>query len=93
MYLIPKQWNLAKSDIPLRYQIQPIVFIDIGGGWLEKTLSGETHQRFLAGIGCGLKIQLKRNLFLRLEWAKRIGDRPVARTGPSTFHITLQTEI
>ena len=93
MYLIPENWKLAGADLPLRRQIEPVVFLDMGGGKLKKVLPGERQDKFLVGIGGGLRFSFKRNFSLRLEWARHLGDRPTGGSGPSTFHLTFQSEI
>jgi len=92
-YLMPKTWKLASSTTPLRNQIQPVIFADLGGGKLKKVASGEKDNKFLAGIGGGLRIYLFDKIYLRLDWAKRLGDRPASGSGPSTFYLRLQSEI
>lgn len=92
MYLIPERWKLGKSKTPLRYQIEPVFFVDVGKGKLKKVITGEQKDKFLAGIGGGFRIHLDRNYYVRLEWATRIGNRPSATSGTSTFHLTFQSE-
>jgi len=92
MYIFPKTWKLPKQTIPLRQQIQPVFFVDVGGGKLKKVLPGESKDKFLAGVGGGLRFNFK--LFsLRLDWAKAIGDKQTSGSGPSTFYFTFQSEI
>jgi hemolysin activation/secretion protein len=92
MYIIPKTWKLAGQDTPLRQQIEPVFFVDVGGGELKKVLPGESRDKFLAGVGGGLRLNFK--LFsLRLDWAKAIGDKQTSGSGPSTFYFTFQSEI
>ena len=91
-YLIPKTWKLSGQDTPLRHQIQPVFFVDVGGGELKSVNTGENKNKFLAGLGVGLRMQFK--LFsLRLDWAKVIGDQQTSGSGPSTFYFTFQSEI
>jgi hypothetical protein len=92
MYFIPKEWKLPGQDAPLRYQIRPVIFLDVGGGGLLKTLPGELDRKFLAGIGGGLLVQCKQ-FSVRLYWAENIGDKPTSGAGPSTFYFTFQSEI
>lgn len=92
MYIIPKDIKLPGQDTPLRYQIKPVFFVDLGGGGLLKTLPGEKKEKFLAGIGGGLLVQLK-YLSLRLYWAGNVGDKPTSGSGPSTFYFAFQSEI
>jgi hemolysin activation/secretion protein len=93
-YLIPKDWKLPYADQPLRYQIEPVVFFDMGGVGLMKTNPGEINAKILMGLGGGAKIHFNRNLFLRLDWAQAIGgDGPTQGNGPSTFYISLQCEV
>jgi len=91
-YLFPRDFKLPHAGMPLRQQLQGAVFVDFGGGYLEQVLPGEKRSKFLAGIGGGLRFYFNRNLYLRIDWAKDIGDRPTPGTGPSTFYISLQTE-
>jgi hemolysin activation/secretion protein len=93
MYLFPERWKLKNSDTPLRYQIEPVLFADVGAGRLKKVLTGENKDRVLAGIGGGLRIHLGKNFYLRLEWAMPVGNRPTGNSGPSTFHLTFQSEM
>jgi hemolysin activation/secretion protein len=67
--------------------------MDMGGGELKKFGPGERQTKFLMGLGGGLRVQINSNLFLRLEWAERVGDRPGQGRGPSNFHIAFQCEI
>ena len=92
MYIIPKTWKLAKQTLPLRHQIEPVFFIDLGGGRLKKILPGESKDKFLAGVGGGLRMNFK-FFSLRLDWAKAIGDKQTSGSGPSTFYFTFQSEI
>jgi len=92
-YLIPKSWKLPYSKTTLRKDIQPVVFLDLGGGMIEKTMPGERKQKFLMGIGGGLRVHLYNHVFVRLNWAAPIGAKPTAGTGPATFNLTVQTEI
>ncbi len=92
-YLIPEDWRLWNSAVPLRRQIEPVIFIDAGGGKLKRVMPGENEDKFLAGIGGGFRLHLNNNFYLRLDWAKDIGDDPVGGSGPSTFYFTFQSEI
>jgi Hemolysin activation/secretion protein len=93
-YLIPKEWKLPHADQPLRNQIEPVVFFDLGGGGLMKVNPGERDAKILMGLGGGVKIHFNRNLFLRLDWAQAVGgDGPAQGNGPSNFYITFQFEV
>jgi Hemolysin activation/secretion protein len=93
-YLIPKEWKLPHADQPLRYQVEPVIFFDLGGGGLMSVNPGEINAKVLMGLGGGLKMHFNRNLSLRLDWAQAIGgDGPAQGNGPSTFYITFQCEI
>ena len=93
MYLIPKGWKLVGQDTPLRNQISWVLFADVGGGKLNKVLPGERRDKFLAGVGGGLRIRLFNMSYIRLDWAKSIGDSPTPGSGPSNFYVTFQSEI
>ncbi len=92
LYVIPKTWKLPGQEIPLRHQIEPVFFVDAGGGKLKKILPGESKDKFLAGVGGGLRLHFK-SFSLRLDWAKAIGDKQTSGSGPSTFYFTFQSEI
>ena len=92
MYVIPKSWKLSGQDMPLRHQIEPVFFVDIGGGLLNEALPGERNSKFLDSIGGGLRVKFK-YFSLRLDWAGSIGDKPTSGSGPSTFYFTFQSEI
>lgn len=91
-YFIPKEIKLPYADRPLRNQLQPIAFLDLGGGVINKVMPGERKEKFLMGAGGGLQFNFNRNLSLRAEWAQAIGDRPTQGTGPSTFHLSFRFE-
>jgi hemolysin activation/secretion protein len=91
MYLIPSSWQWEGTK--LKNDIEPFIFYDMGGGELLKVNNGETKSVFLSGTGAGIKIQLKKYMFLKLEWAVATGDKPVHGTGPSTFDVSFQAGI
>lgn len=93
MYLIPKGWKLRGSDQPLRHQIEPVLFVDLGGGALKKVISGERKDKFLAGIGCGMRLHFNNSFSVRLDWAIPVGDRPISGSGPANFYLTFQSEL
>jgi hemolysin activation/secretion protein len=93
LFFVPKDFKLPYSETPLCRQIQPVVFMDIGAGKLKKFGPGERETKLLMGLGGGLRVQINRNLFLRLDWAERVGDRPTQGQGPSNFNISFQGEI
>ncbi|MDD5680211.1 MAG: ShlB/FhaC/HecB family hemolysin secretion/activation protein [Candidatus Omnitrophica bacterium] len=93
MYLIPESWKLPHADTPLRHQIEPVVFVDLGGGRLLKPAAGERRDKVLLGVGGGLKVRFNKNLFLNLLWADHIGNQPTDSMGESHFHMTFQFEI
>jgi hemolysin activation/secretion protein len=92
-YFIPEGWKMPKSGKSLRSRIEPVVFFDAGGGRLKKTLPGEKRVKTLMGIGGGLRLHLTDHIYLRLDWARDIGEKPTAGSGNSTFSLTLQCQI
>jgi len=93
LYLMPKDVKFPYSDTPLRNQVQPVIFADFGGGRLNKELPLERRDKFLIGVGGGVRVRLYKNLYARIEWAKAIGAKPEAGSGPSTFHFSVQSEL
>lgn len=93
LYPMPESIKLPYSDVPLRRQFEPLLFVDLGGGRLNKAQPTEMRDKFLAGFGGGIRVRLYKNLFCRFEWAKDIGSKPTAGSGPSTFHFSVQSEI
>ncbi|MCX7927481.1 MAG: BamA/TamA family outer membrane protein [Candidatus Omnitrophica bacterium] len=90
---IPDDIRLKGARMPLRNQLQPLIFCDIGAGKLKHTDEVEKSQKFLAAAGMGLRFQFNRNFFLRLDWAEHVGDRPSPSQGSSTFHFSLHFEL
>jgi len=93
MYLIPKDWKLNNSATPMRHLIEPVFFADVGGGMLKKVMPGEQRDKFLSGVGGGLKFHFGRYASLNLQWARYTGNKPTSGSGPSTFYFTFQSEI
>ncbi|MDD5449970.1 MAG: ShlB/FhaC/HecB family hemolysin secretion/activation protein [Candidatus Omnitrophica bacterium] len=93
MYLLREELKMPGTNIPLRRAIQPVLFMDAGYGNLKKTLPGEQSSKFLMGLGGGFRISVGRNVYVRLDWAGHVGDRPAAGMGPSNFHASFQFEI
>jgi len=92
-YPITEKCKLPGDRTPLRNQLQPVIFLDMGRGKLMKAGLGEDPNRFLMGAGCGLRFQYNKNFFIRMDWAKHFGDSPTQGQGPSTFYISTQCEI
>ncbi len=93
-YLFPKDFKLPYADKPLRRQIEPVLFFDLGGGGLMKHNPGEVKSKLLMGLGGGVRINFRKNLFLRLDWAHSVGgDGPAPGNGPSSFYLTFQFEV
>ena len=93
MYLIPQDWKLSNSGTPLRHIIEPVLFADVGGGMLKETMPGELKDKFLSGVGGGLRFHFGKYASLKLEWARYTGDKPTSDCGPSTFYLTFQSEL
>ena len=68
------------------------IFFDMGGGRINKVMPGERKEKFLMGIGGGLRFNFNRNLSLLAEWAQAIGDPPAQGQGPSSFHLSFRFE-
>ena len=62
---------------------------------LEQALNTDKalRDKFLASFGGGIRVRLYKNLFCRFEWAKDVGSKPTAGSGPSTFHFSVQSEL
>ena len=78
---------------PLRNEIQPVIFMDLGGGNIERKMVGEKGYKFLMGVGGGLRLNFYNKFNARVEFAQAIGAHPTANSGPSTFHLTVNFEI
>ncbi|OGW93399.1 MAG: hypothetical protein A3G36_00620 [Omnitrophica bacterium RIFCSPLOWO2_12_FULL_45_13] len=93
LYIVPKDWTLPHSDALVRQQIQPVIFADFGAGRLNKELPNERRDKFLIGVGGGVRIRLYKNVYARFEWAQNVGADPTQGSGPSNFHFSVQAEI
>jgi len=92
-FFFPKHWKLPFSDQNMRNQLQWVAFFDHGYGILRGPTARETYQRYLTGVGGGLRIGLFKNLFGRVEWAIGIGDHPQTEDRRSQFHFRLQLDV
>ncbi len=91
-YIFPKGYKLPYAKMALRDQFQPVIFFDLGEGKLKKVNAGEERRRSLKGAGAGLRFQFNRNFYLRLDWAKSLGDEPTQGQGESSLYLTCQAE-
>ena len=92
MYLLPQSLKLPGSDTALRYQIQPVIFYDVGTGHVKKVNVGEKENKLLMGAGGGLMMSFYNKLYMQLEWAESLGQEPVHDLGPATFNLKFQSE-
>lgn len=93
MYFIPKEYKLPRDETPLRNEIQPVVFIDMGGGNIERKMVSEKGYKFLMGVGGGLRINFYNKFNAKVEFAQAIGAHPTANSGPSNFHLSVNFDI
>jgi len=91
LYFIPSSWQFYGTNP--RKDIEPFVFYDMGGGKLINTYNNEVEERFLSGVGGGIRIRIKGNMYLKLEWAVPTGDKPISGTGPATFDVSFQAGV
>jgi hemolysin activation/secretion protein len=87
------EWVFPRAFKSLHKYAYPVVFMDMGAGRLKRVDTDEKRHRFLMGAGVGVRFQIDRYFSLRMDWAKRLGDRPTQGQGPSTFYISAQSEI
>lgn len=92
-YFLPHDWQLPKSDRPLRKDVQVVFFFDEGYGRLRGVGLGEIESRHLMGAGGGLRIRLTKYLYARVELAHVIGHEPLTDSDHTRLHFTLQTEV
>ena len=90
--LVPADWKLPYSSMPLKQQVEWVAFVDEGYGRVRGPSALETKERHMAGIGTGLKIQIQPHVFARLEWGFAIGDDPRTEGGRSQFNFRIQFE-
>ena len=91
-YLLPKNYKLPHTKIPLRNQLEPVLFMDLGGGKILDEIATEDDHKFLMGIGAGLRFRFNDYISVKLDWAKHVGDDPEVGQGESTFHMSFQSE-
>ncbi len=91
-YFFPANWKLPYSSKPLRKQIMGVAFYDFGGGALRRPQAGEDADRFLAGAGGGLRVELLDRVYGRFQWGAPTGSRP-NDSSKSTFYFGVSTEL
>lgn len=91
-YFFPKDWKLPYSSKTLRNQIMGVGFFDFGGGSLRKPQNTENADRFLAGIGGGVRIELFDRVYARFQWGAPIGSNPNDGT-KGTFYYGISSDI
>ena len=69
------------------------LLVDQGYGKLRGPSDSETKQRYLVGVGGGLRINLYKNLFGRMEWAYALGEEPLSESDHFRFQFRLQAEV
>lgn len=92
-FFFPADWRLPYSKVPLRRQVELVVFLDSGYGRLRGPSEREVRSRHLAGVGGGLRVKLYRELYGRAEWAHAFGDHPLTESNRHEFHFRIQWEI
>lgn len=91
-YFFPEDWKLPYSSKPLRQQIMGVGFFDFGGGSLRKPQNNERDNRFLSGIGGGVRIELFDRVYARFQWGAPIGSNPSDGT-KGTFYYGISSDI
>lgn len=91
-YFFPKDWKLPYSSQPLRRQIRGVGFFDFGGGSLRHPRTGEESDKFLIGLGGGVRIELFDHVYGRFQWGAPIGDKPNDSTR-GTFYYGISAEL
>jgi hemolysin activation/secretion protein len=70
-----------------------VAFADEAYGRLRGASTSETDERHLFGVGGGLRIQVYKNIYARVEWGYTVGNRPLTDSRRSQFHFRLQAEV
>ena len=91
-YFFPADWKLPYSKMPLRKQIQGVVFFDFGAGALHDPVAGDVKDRLLAGAGGGVRIYLFDKIFARFQWAGRTGGKS-SDGSRSAFYYGISAEL
>lgn len=92
-YFFPEDWTLRDSKLPLRRQIELVLFSDEGHGRLRSPSAREVESRTLFGLGGGLRVRIYDQVFARVEWAHVLGHEPLGESDHTRFHFRLQYEI
>jgi hemolysin activation/secretion protein len=93
LYFIPDGFKVPFALIDLKQQLNPVVFMDIGGGKLKRVNDGERRDKFLLGIGAGFRVRLHDKVNFFVQWAQDLGDRPRSGAGSSEFNFIFQAQI
>ncbi len=88
-YGMPDQWKLPFDTVPLKDQLNAILFWDTGYGRMhDPAADSENRSDFLMGIGGGFELRFRKSLSARLEWGVPVGNNPITEGGKSQLHFT-----
>lgn len=90
IYLIPKSFNI--KGINIRDSIQYVAFLDYGEVHLRSPQMGEDRDRELLGVGAGMRLSIKKNVYGRFDMGWPLGDHPVNEGGGPRMHFALGVE-
>jgi len=91
-YFFPADWKLPYASKPLRKQIMGVAFYDFGGGALRGPQTGEQENRFLSGVGGGVRIELIDRVYGRFQWGAATASA-ANDSSKSAFYFGVSSEL
>ena len=88
-YGMPDHWKMPFDNMPLKDQLNAILFFDTGYGRAHDPSQTEERADFLMSVGGGFELRFRKDVSARLEWGVPLGDKPITEGGKSQLHFTI----
>lgn len=92
-FFVPEDWTLPYGIGSFRNALQWVTFLDYGYGYTRSPLSTQDRSRSLLGIGGGVRLRLRQNIYAGLEWGFALAHEPLSEVGRQQLHFRLQCDV
>lgn len=89
---LPDEIKLPYSRVPLKDNIQGILFFDYAFGYRRGKIEGERTFDRMGSLGLGVRVRLYDQMYLRLEWGVPLApavDEPMSEMARSRIHFSI----